>query len=330
MLTESIRCENIPIPISRIGLGTWAIGGWMWGGTNDDDAVRTIQHALDQGINLVDTAPVYGFGHSEEIVGKALAEGGRRDRAVLATKVGIEWTRDGKVFRNSGPARIRKELEDSLRRLQTDRIDLYQVHWPDNKVPIEETAEALAQLQREGKILEIGVSNFTPEQMAAWHKNAPLHSVQPPYNVFEREIEKDVLPYAQSHGLIVLAYGAICRGLLSGKVIAKREFQGDDLRRIDPKFQQPRFSQYLNAVDQLARLAKERHGKSILAFAIRWVLDRGDRMVALWGARSAEQLDPCQEAFGWKLSDEDYPAVDQILAEAIKDPVGPDFMAPPE
>jgi aryl-alcohol dehydrogenase-like predicted oxidoreductase len=302
----------------------------MWGGTNDDDAVRTIQHALEQGISLVDTAPVYGFGHSEEIVGKALAEGGRRDRAVLATKVGIEWTKDGKVFRNSSPARIRKELEDSLRRLQTDRIDLYQVHWPDNKVPIAETAEALAQLQREGKILEIGVSNFSPEQMAVWQKNAPLHSVQPPYNIFEREIEKDVLPYAQSHGLMVLAYGAICRGLLSGKITAKREFQGDDLRRIDPKFQEPRFSQYLNAVDQLARLAKERHEKSILAFAIRWVLDRGDRMVALWGARSAEQLDPCQEAFGWKLSDDDYTAVDQILAETIKDPAGPEFMAPPE
>jgi aryl-alcohol dehydrogenase-like predicted oxidoreductase len=185
-------------------------------------------------------------------------------------------------------------------------------------------------LQREGKILKIGVSNFTPAQMAVWQKNAPLHSVQPPYNIFEREIERDVLPYAQSHGLMVLAYGAICRGLLSGKVTAKREFQGDDLRRLDPKFQEPRLSQYLNAVDQLAQLAKDRHGKSILAFAIRWVLDRGDRVVALWGARSAEQLDPCQEAFGWKLSDNDFAAVDQILTETIKDPVGPDFMAPPE
>jgi len=129
---------------------------------------------------------------------------------------------------------------------------------------------------------------------------------------------------------MVLAYGTVCRGLLSGEVTVKRELKGDDLRRIDPKFQEPRLSQYLNAVDQLARLAKERHGKSILAFAIRWVLVRGDCMAALWGARSAEQLDPCQEAFGWKLSAEDYAAVDQILAETIKDPVGPDFMAPPE
>jgi aryl-alcohol dehydrogenase-like predicted oxidoreductase len=330
MFTESIRCENIPVPVSRIGLGTWAIGGWMWGGTNDDDAVRTVQHALDQGINLVDTAPVYGFGHSEEVVGKALAEGGRRDRTVVATKVGIEWTKDGKVFRNSSPARIRKELEDSLRRLQTDHIDLYQVHWPDNKVPIAETAETLAELQREGKILEIGVSNFSPEQMAVWQKNAPLHSVRPPYNIFEREIEKDVLPYAQNHGLMVLAYGSLCRGLLSDKMTANREFQGDDLRRIDSKFQEPRLSQYLVAVDKLAQLARERHGKSILAFAVRWVLDRGDRIAALWGARSPAQLDPCQEAFGWRLSDDDYTAVDQILAETIKDPASPEFMAPPE
>jgi aryl-alcohol dehydrogenase-like predicted oxidoreductase len=202
--------------------------------------------------------------------------------------------------------------------------------WPDTKVPIAETAETLAELQREGKILQIGVSNFSPEQMAVWQKNAPLHSVQPPYNIFEREIEKVVLPYAQNHGLMVLAYGSLCRGLLSGKMTASREFQGDDLRRIDPKFQEPRLSQYLAAVDKLAQLARERHGKSILAFAVRWVLDRGDRIAALWGARSPAQLDPCQEAFGWRLSDDDYAAVDQILAETIKDPAGPEFMAPPE
>src|SRR5580704_10715862 len=240
MNIETVKCDNILLPISRIGLGTWAIGGWMWGGSDETASVRTIQHALDQGINLIDTAPVYGFGHSEEIVGKALAEGGRRDRAVLATKVGIEWTKDGKVFRNSSPARIRKEIEDSLQRLQTDRIDIYQVHWPDPGVPIAETAETLSQLQREGKILEIGVSNHSPDQMAVWQKNAPLHSVQPPYNIFERQIENDVLPYALQHKLLVLSYGAICRGLLSGRMSLNRKFDGDDLRLKDPKFQPPR------------------------------------------------------------------------------------------
>jgi aryl-alcohol dehydrogenase-like predicted oxidoreductase len=329
MITETITCEGIPTPISRIGLGTWAIGGADWGNTNDDESIKTIQHAVDVGINLIDTAPVYGFGHSEETVGKALAEGGRRDKAVLATKVGLEWV-DGKVLRNSSPERIRQEIEDSLRRLQTDRIDIYQVHWPDSAAPIEETAEALFALQREGKILALGVSNFSPEQMEAWRRVAPLHTTQPPYNIFEREIESDVLPYALEHKLLVLSYGAICRGLLSGKMSHARKFEKSDLRLKDPKFQEPRFTHYLSAVDLLAQHAQANYGKSVLAFAVRWILDRGETMTALWGARNAAQLDQVEEAFGWKLSAADYTAVDQILLKAIHDPVGPEFMAPPK
>src|ERR1700757_1366698 len=160
MNRETVKCDSIPLPISRVGLGTWAIGGWMWGGSDKAESIKTIQHAVDIGINLIDTAPVYGFGHSEEIVGKALADGGRRDKAVLATKVALEWG-DGNVYRNSTPERIREEIEDSLRRLRTDRIDLYQVHWPDPLVRIGETAEALARLLHEGKIRAIGVSNYS-------------------------------------------------------------------------------------------------------------------------------------------------------------------------
>ena len=329
MVIETIKCENIPIPVSRIGLGTWAIGGWMWGGTDEKDAIQTLQHSIDHGINLIDTAPVYGFGNSEEIVGKALAEGGRRDKAVVATKVALEWV-DGKVYRNSTPARIKAEVEDSLRRLRTDRIDLYQVHWPDPLVPIEETAQALLDLQKEGKVLALGVSNYTPEQMDAFRKVAPLHSTQPPYNIFERGIEADVLPYALEHGIIVLSYGAICRGLLSGKVTRERKFGGDDLRQRDPKFLPPRFEQYLAAVDRLSAYAKEKHGRSVLAFAIRWILDRGDKMTALWGARSTNQLLAVEEAMGWNLTAADYEEVDKILADTVKDPVGPEFMAPPQ
>ena len=309
-------------------MGTWAIGGAMWGGSNDGESIKTIQHAVDVGINLIDTAPVYGFGHSEEIVGQALAEGGRRDKAVLATKVALEWA-DGKVFRNSSPARIRKEIEDSLRRLRTDRIDIYQVHWPDSTVPIEETAETMLELHREGKVLALGVSNFSPQQMETWRRVAPLHSTQPPYNIFEREIEKDVLPYALNQKLIVLSYGAICRGLLSGKMSRARKFEGDDLRLQDPKFLEPRYSQYLAAVDLLAKHAEANYGKSVLAFAVRWILDRGETMTALWGARNAAQLDQVEEAFGWKISAEDYTAVEEILRKTIQDPVGPEFMAPP-
>ncbi|HSZ79389.1 MAG TPA: aldo/keto reductase [Chthoniobacterales bacterium] len=328
MITESISCDGIPKPISRIGLGTWAIGGAMWGGSNDGESIKTIQHAVDVGINLIDTAPVYGFGHSEEIVGQALAEGGRRDKAVLATKVALEWV-DGKVFRNSSPARIRKEIEDSLRRLRTDRIDIYQIHWPDSTVPIEETAETMLELHREGKVLALGVSNFSPQQMETWRRVAPLHSTQPPYNIFEREIEADVLPYALNQKLIVLSYGAICRGLLSGKMSRARKFEGDDLRLQDPKFLEPRYSQYLAAVDLLAKHAQANYGKSVLAFAVRWILDRGETMTALWGARNAAQLDQVEEAFGWKISADDYTAVEEILRKTIHDPVGPEFMAPP-
>jgi aryl-alcohol dehydrogenase-like predicted oxidoreductase len=328
MNRETVKCDDIPLPISKIGLGTWAIGGWMWGGSDDAESVKTIQHAVDIGINLIDTAPVYGFGHSEEIVGKALADGGRRDKAVLATKVALEWV-DGNVYRNSTRERIRREIEDSLRRLRTDRIDLYQVHWPDPFVPIEETAGTLLELKREGKILALGVSNYSGEQMDTWRRVAPLHSTQPPYNIFEREIETGVLPYALEHKVLVLSYGAICRGLLSGKMRPNRKFDGDDLRLKDPKFQPPRFTQYLKAADRLGQHAWDAHGKSLLAFAIRWILDRGETMTALWGARNAGQLDAAEEAFGWKLSSADYAEVDRILRETIKNPVGPEFMAPP-
>jgi aryl-alcohol dehydrogenase-like predicted oxidoreductase len=328
MNIETVKHDSIPLPISKVGLGTWAIGGWMWGGSDEAESIKTIQHAVDLGINLIDTAPVYGFGHSEELVGKALAAEGRRDKAVLATKVALEWV-DGNVYRNSTPERIREEIEDSLRRLRTDRVDLYQVHWPDLLVPIEDTAETLLELQREGKILALGVSNFSPEQMDAWRRVAPLHSTQPPYNIFEREIENDVLPYALQHQLLVLSYGAICRGLLSGRMRFNRKFDGDDLRRKDPKFQPPRFAHYLKAADRLGQHAWENHGKTLLAFAIRWILDRGETMTALWGARNASQLDAVEEAFGWKLSSGDYAEVDRILRETIENPVGPEFMAPP-
>jgi aryl-alcohol dehydrogenase-like predicted oxidoreductase len=282
---------------------------------------------VDLGINLIDTAPVYGFGHSEEIVGKALADAGRRDKAVLATKVALEWV-DGNVYRNSTPGRIREEIEDSLRRLRTDHIDLYQVHWPDPLVRIEETAETLLELQREGKILALGVSNFSPAQMDAWRRVAPLHSTQPPYNLFERQIENDLLPYALREKLLVPSYGAICRGLLSGRMSLNRKFDGDDLRLKDPKLQQPRFAQYLKAADRLGQHAWSNHGKSLLAFAIRWILDRGETMTALWGARNAGQLDAVEQAFGWKLSNDDYAEADRILRERIRNPVGPEFMAP--
>jgi len=323
---ETIEIGASGLTASRIALGTWAIGGWMWGGTDLDESIRTIRSAIERGITLIDTAPVYGFGRSEEIVGMALSEG-LRDRAVIATKVGLEW-RDGKVWRNSSPARIRKEVEESLRRLRTDYIDLYQVHWPDPLVPIQKTAGALARLLKEGKIRAIGVSNYSPAQMAAFREAAPIHSVQPPYNLFEREAESGVLPYAARHDIAVLCYGALCRGLLTGMITRATQFKGDDLRRNDPKFQEPRFSQYLAAVASLERYARERYGLPVLPLAVRWVLDQGDT-IALWGARRPTQLDPVEDTMGWALDDQAKRRIDEILLQTVKDPVGPEFMAPP-
>jgi aryl-alcohol dehydrogenase-like predicted oxidoreductase len=332
--TSRADMEYVDIPgtslrVSRIALGTWAIGGWMWGGSDETDAIGTIHAALDCGVNLIDTAPVYGFGHSEEIVGKALAAGGRRKRALIATKVGLDW-KGSHPFRNARKDRIVREIEDSLRRLQTDVIDLYQVHWPDPNTPIDEVAEAMGALYRAGKIRAIGVSNFSPEQMDEFRKVAPLHTAQPPYNLFERAIEQDVLPYCQASNIAVLAYGSLCRGLLSGRMSASSQFTGDDLRKSDPKFQSPRFEQYLAAVEQLDRIAKQRFGKRVIHLAARWVLDRNKMNIALWGARRADQLSPIADVIGWRIDSDTMVEIDRILRETIKNPVGPEFMAPPE
>jgi aryl-alcohol dehydrogenase-like predicted oxidoreductase len=325
---EHIQIGKAGWQSSRIGLGTWAIGGWMWGGTDEAQSIATIRSAVERGVTLIDTAPVYGFGRSEEIVGKALAEGRLRDKVQIATKVGLAW-KDGAVFRDSRPARIRKEIEDSLRRLRTDAIDLYQVHWPDLETTIAETARTLEDLRCEGKIRAIGVSNYSPAQMDAFRAAALLDTVQPPYNLFEREIEADVLPYARSAGLTVLSYGALCRGLLSGKMTTQTKFAGDDLRNTDPKFEGMRFRHYLAAAAELDKLARERFGKSVLALALRWVLDQGPT-IALWGARRPDQLDPIAEIDGWHIDEDASRQIDAILKRYIADPVSPSFMAPPE
>ena len=326
----NIEMEQLlePVAMSRVGLGTWAIGGWMWGGTDEQESIRTIHAALDLGISLIDTAPIYGFGRAEEIVGKALAQGGKRERAVIATKVGLNWT-NGRPFRDSRPQRIVEEAEASLRRLRTDAIDVYQVHWPDPQVAIEDTAETLARLHRAGKIKAIGVSNYSPAEMEMFRSAAPLHTAQPPYNMFERAIEADVLPYCRDNGIAVLAYGSLCRGLLSGRMSASTAFDGDDLRRHDPKFQAPRFAQYLQAVEKLDRLARERFGRGVIHLALRWVLDQPGVGVALWGARRPEQLLAVREVIGWHIDQATMREIDQILATTIMDPVGPEFMAPP-
>jgi aryl-alcohol dehydrogenase-like predicted oxidoreductase len=325
---EYVKLNSLKREASRIGLGTWSIGGFMWGGTDEQEALQTIRAALERGINLIDTAPAYGFGHAEEIVGRALAQYAKREEIIIATKVGLEWRGD-QMFRNSTRARIMKEIGDSLRRLKTDYIDIYQIHWPDPLVPIEETAAAIHQLYKQGKIRAIGVSNYSLEQMNVFQHVAPLHTAQPPYNLFERGVEKDVLPYCRIRGVSTLTYGALCRGLLSGRMKSDTEFHGDDVRKTDPKFQQPRYTQYLKAVGRLDRFAQENYGKRVLELAVRWTLDQPFVSVALWGARHPNQLAPVAASSGWRLDAAAMRAIGEIVRESVADPVGPEFMAPP-
>jgi aryl-alcohol dehydrogenase-like predicted oxidoreductase len=300
----------------------------MWGGSDERESIRTIHAAIEKGVNLIDTAPVYGFGRSEQIVGRAIAEYGHRDKLVVATKVALEW-KDGRVFRNASRQRILQEIEDSLRRLGTEYIDIYQVHWPDPLTPIEETAETMRELLKQGKIRAIGVSNYSPEQLEKFRAVVPLDTDQPPYNLFEREIDADVLPYVWKNNIATLVYGSLCRGLLSGKMKPDTKFEGDDLRKIDPKFQPPRYAQYLEAVARLDEYAQRKFQRRVMDLAIRWVLDQPGVTVALWGARHPEQVSAVANLDGWSMDTEDREEVARIVQETVSDPVGPEFMAPP-
>jgi aryl-alcohol dehydrogenase-like predicted oxidoreductase len=282
---------------------------------------------FEHGIHLIDTAPIYGYGRAEELVGKAMRQHGHREKFFVATKAGLEWNERG-VFANSDPARLRQEFEDSLRRLGTEYVDLYQVHWPDTTLPMERAAEVLLELYEEGRIRAIGVSNFSPAQMEAFQKVAPLHSDQPPYNLFERAIDDEALPYCREHSIAVLTYSSLCRSLLAGRLTRDMQFPEGDIRRVDPKFQQPRFEQYLQAVARLDSYAREHYGKNVLELAVRWVLDRPGVSAALWGAKRPEQLDAVDGIFGWKLNSEAMTEIDAIVAESVSDPIGPEYLTP--
>jgi aryl-alcohol dehydrogenase-like predicted oxidoreductase len=325
---ETIPIQGTDLRISRVGLGTWAIGGTGWGGTDLGAAVRALHAAVDQGITLIDTAPAYGFGRSEEIVGEALARHDLRRRVVIATKCGLEWDSRG-IRRNATPERLRWEVEQSLRRLRTDVIDLYQVHWPDPRVPVEEVAGAMRDLYERGLIRAIGVSNFSPDQMKAFGAVAPLHTAQPPYNLFERGIEADVLPWCREHRVATLTYGVLCRGLLSGRMDADTRFPADDLRRVDPKFRPPAYAAYLEAVHALEDLARRRFKKPVIALAVRWALDQPGVGAVLWGARRPDQLAPLADVLDWHVDDAAKRDIDRLLADIIREPIGPEFMAPP-
>ncbi|MBO8170546.1 MAG: aldo/keto reductase [Bacillaceae bacterium] len=307
------KLGNTDMNVSVIGFGCWAMGGDVWGEVEDRESIEAIQYALDQGVNLFDTAPVYGMGHSEEVLAKAL--GAKRKDVYIATKAGLEWNdQHNKIWRNSTKERIFKEVEDSLRRLKTDYIDLYQIHWPDQETPFEETMEALDQLIQDGKVRYIGVSNFNVEQMEACRKVRPIHTLQPPYHLFRRDIEQDILPYCKEHDIGVLAYGPMAHGLLTGKITPETTFPPSDWRSRNVLFREESLKLRLPIIDRLKELAQS-YNHTLIDLAISWVLAQEGVTVALVGAKRRSQVEKNLPAADWILDESILKEVEQILKD---------------
>ena len=309
---------NSDLQLTPIGYGAWAIGGgnweYGWGPQDDNDSLRTIQHALHSGINWIDTAAIYGLGHSEEIVGKALR--GRTQMPYVFTKCSMRWSPDRKIYRSLKAGSLQEEIEDSLRRLRLERIDLYQIHWPNPEDEIEEAWETLAKFQQEGKIRYMGVSNFSVEQMKRVQKIAPITSLQPPYSLLRRDIEAEILPFCREHNIGVINYSPMVSGLLTGKMTAERvkNMPEDDFRRRTPNFNEPKLSRNLALAEVLREIGKA-HGVEPGAVAIAWTLRNPAITAAIVGARRPDQVDGVLAAATFRLSDDEAARIEQWLAE---------------
>ncbi len=298
--------------VSVIGMGCWPMAGVGWTGIDDDASLAALETAMDGGITLIDTAYMYGRnGESERLVGRAIA--GRRDQIVLATKCGLYW--DGAaLLRDSSRKRILEQVEESLRRLNTDYIDLYQVHAPDEDTPFEETAATLAELRSQGKIRAIGVSNYDAGQMKSFADHAPLHSDQPPYNPLIRDIEAEILPHCRDNNIGVISYWPLYKGLLTGKYGRGHSFPEGDNRNEDPRFQGEALEHTLDTLDRLRPIADE-YGKSLAQLVVHWIARQPGITSVLCGATRPSQVEQNIEAVGWELSDEHQRQVDGILAD---------------
>ena len=302
--------------VSTLSYGTWQFGG-DWGSFEAREAQAAIRQALELGITFFDTAQAYGFGISERVLGEALHPElrSRRDKIVLATKGGLRMEGD-KVVRDSSAGWLRQGVEQSLRNLGVDYIDLYQVHWPDPNTPFEETAGALEQLAQEGKIRYVGVSNYDAEQMREFEKTRKIDTLQPPYHLFRRDIEQDILPYAHEHGIGVLVYGPLAHGLLAGGYTPQTTFPGDDWRSKSPYFHGARFVRNLAVVGRLKSLA-ERQGITVAQLAVAWVLANPAVDVAIVGARHPQQLAQTAGAADIQLSQETLREIEQIMRDDV-------------
>ena len=311
------RLGNSELWVTPIGLGTWAIGGgdnpYGWGAQDDEDSIRTIQHAVDVGINWIDTAKGYGHGHSEEIVGRALK--GRRDKVNIATKCGILWKEDGSdIYGYLKAESIKREVESSLQRLQTDVIDLYQIHWPLPDEDIEEGWQAISDLIDEGKVRYGGVSNFNVDQLKRIAPIRQVASLQPPYSMIKPEIESEILPYCAQQNIGVIVYSPMQAGLLSGKFTPERaaKLPADDWRKGDPNFQDPILSINLEMVAALQSIA-ERNAISMAVLAIAWTLRRPEVTAAIVGARRPSQIEETVSAGEVELSSAEWQEVEDLL-----------------
>ncbi|CCW34227.1 predicted oxidoreductase, aryl-alcohol dehydrogenase like protein [Chthonomonas calidirosea] len=315
---EKRRLGNSDLEITPIGFGAWAIGGagWEfgWGYQDDRDSIAAIHAALDAGINWIDTAAVYGMGHSEEIVAKAIRTSSHRP--YVFTKCSLLWDEKGKVYHNLKSQSIRKEVEDSLRRLQTDVIDLYQIHWPIPDEDIEEGWSTLAQLKEEGKVRYIGVSNFNVSQMERIRPIAPITSLQPPYSLVRRDIEAEILPYCQQHNIGVIVYSPLQSGLLSGKMTPERvaSLPDDDWRKRSPDFQEPRLSRILSFVERLRQIGA-RHHQPPGVVAIAWTLHHPAVTGAIVGFRRPDQVHEMLGALTFRLSEQEITEIEHLLRQ---------------
>lgn len=319
-LTREIGTSGIQA--SAVGLGTWAIGGWMWGGTDEARSIKAVQASIDNGITLIDTAPMYGSGVAEEIVGKALK--GRRDKVVLATKCGLVWhtqkgnhffdTDDGPVHRYLGKDAIVYEVEQSLKRLGTDVIDHYITHWQDPTTPIAETMEALEQLKKDGKIRSIGASNTTPEDVEAYLAAGQLDAVQEEYSMVKRDIEQTHIPLVTKNDVSVLSYSSLALGLLGGKIGPDRKFEGDDQRRDNPRFSMANREKVARLMTEIDPVA-EAHNATKAQIVIAWTLQQPGITFSLCGARDETQAAENAKAGLIRLTAAE---VDEISAAAAK------------
>jgi aryl-alcohol dehydrogenase-like predicted oxidoreductase len=315
---DLIRLGRSELRVSRIAFGTWQLGG-DWGATDETAAIAAIRHAVDTGINFFDTAQGYGFGASERLLAKALA-GRPRDHVVIATKGGLRPASGGGIERDASPAWVRRGVDESLRALGTDYIDLYQIHWPDPKTPFADTAAALADMRQAGKIRHVGVSNFDEEQMDAFSATLPVETLQPPYHLFRRDIEASILPYTRAHDIGVLAYGPLAHGLLSGTMMAGTTFAPGDWRASSDMFRGEPYRRNLRVVDALQRFAEFELGTTISQLAIAWVLANPAVQVAIVGTRNLRHVDDAISAAGLKLDAAAMRRIDEITAAEV--PVG--------